>query len=88
MTHNKTMHHDQFVIKLKRRTHREISEISPKSALLIEAIKAIGKEDMNNEIRAKMMSKFSQSEKKKLLKEAQRTRSWVYEEIKKYDSGG
>ena len=79
---HKTIRHAQFVIKLKRRTNREISEISPKSALLIEAIKAIGKEDMNNEIRAKMMSKFSQAEKKKLLKEAQRTRSWVYEEIK------
>lgn len=73
MTHNKTMHHDQFAIKLKRRTNREISELSPKSALLIEAIKAIGKEEMNNEIRVKMMSRFSQAEKKKLLKEAQRT---------------
>jgi len=85
---HKTIRHHQFVIKFKRRTNREISEISPKSALLIEAIKAIGKEGMNKGIRSKMMSKFNQEEKKKLLKEAQRTRSWVYEEIKKMRSEG
>ncbi|MDW7676650.1 MAG: DUF6088 family protein [Bacillota bacterium] len=85
---HKTIRHAQFVIKLKRRTNREISELSPKSALLIEAIKAIGKEDMNKDIRRKLMRKFSQAEKKKLLKEAQRTRSWVYEEIKNMTSEG
>jgi hypothetical protein len=56
--------------------------------LLIEAIKAIGKDGMDKEIRRKMMSKFSQEEKKRLLKEAQRTRSWVYEEIKNMISEG
>ena len=62
---------------------REIDGISPKSALVIEAIKALGKSGMDDVMREKITRLLSDSEKKKLLHESLSSRVWVFEEVRK-----
>lgn len=62
---------------------REIDGISPKSALVIEAIKALGKSGMDDVMREKIARLLSDSEKKKLLHESLSSRVWVFEEVRK-----
>jgi len=62
---------------------KEIAGISAKSALIIEAIKALGKIGMNDSVRAKIGSSLSDTEKKGLARESRTSRVWVAEEIRK-----
>ena len=50
-------------IKFKRTTNKEISKLSPKTALVIQAIKALGKENITDEIIGKIASIMTKEEK-------------------------
>lgn len=62
---------------------KEIAGISAKSALVIEAIKALGKTGMNDSVRAKIAGVLSDTEKERLARESRTSRVWVAEEIRK-----
>jgi predicted transcriptional regulator of viral defense system len=62
---------------------KEIAGISAKSALIIEAVKAIGRTGMNDSLRAKIGSSLSDTEKERLARESKTSRVWVAEEIRK-----
>ena len=73
---------DSTTIKFKRTTNKEISKLSPKTALVIQAIKALGKEHVSDEIIEKIRSETSAGDRTTMLKEAQYATAWIYGIIK------
>ena len=74
--------YDNVTIKFKRTTNKEISKLSPKTALVIQAIRALGKDNVSDETIAKIRALTSAQEKMQMLAEAKYTTSWIYDVIK------
>lgn len=70
-------------INFVHRADRELNGMSKKTALVIQAIKALGAENITEDAIAKLAAKVSAEEKQKLLIEAKPTTNWIYEIIKK-----
>lgn len=70
-------------IHFTHRADKELNRMSTKTALVIQAIKALGDENLSEEIIAKFASKLTNAEKAQLLIEAKPTTAWIYEIIKK-----
>lgn len=74
---------DNIRIEFKRRSNKEISGMSPKTALIIQAIKAVGKDKITESEIAKIRKQLSDKELNLLLTEGRRTTVWVYEVIRR-----
>ena len=72
-----------FNIEFKRRTNRDVSGVSPKTALVIQALKTIGKDGVDDKTISKLSKNLNEDEKSAMLKEAQYATSWIFEVIKK-----
>ncbi|WP_373483823.1 DUF6088 family protein [Acetobacterium sp.] len=81
--YRKVMLDNGILLEFRHRANREISGLSYKSALIIEAFRAIGKEGVNEEIRHTIRSKCTVEELKKLKEESIYSRNWIIDEIKK-----
>ena len=73
---------DNTTIKFKRTTNKEISKVSYKTALTIQALKALGKDNVSEQIICRLKKVLSEEDKEKMLTEAKSATSWVYEYIK------
>lgn len=69
-------------IKFKHTANKEISKLSYKTSLVIQALKALGKENIDNNVIVKLTKALTDDEKKNMLNEAKSTTSWIYEYIK------
>ena len=69
-------------IKFKHTANKEISKLSYKTSLVIQALKALGKENIDNNFIVKLTKALTDDEKKNMLNEAKSTTSWIYEYIK------
>ena len=74
--------YDNTTIKFKHTTNKEISKLSYKTALIIQALKTLGKENIDEITLNKLSESLSEKEKKKMLAEAKTATSWIYEYIK------
>ncbi len=74
-------------IKFKRTTNKEISKISYKTALVIQAIKALGKEAITAEIISKIKASTTNEEMSLMFREAKYATSWIYDIIKEICGG-
>ena len=74
---------DKNVIRFKRTASKDISKLSYKSALLVQAIKAIGKDRLDSLQMGKIARLLSADERSALLTEGQYMTAWIYESIKK-----
>ncbi len=77
-----TYTYDNTTIKFKRTTNKEISKLSYKTALVVQALKALGKENVTDATITKLQSTLTPTEKAACLKEAKAATSWIYEYIK------
>jgi hypothetical protein len=68
-------------IHFKHIPNKEIINLSEKTALLIQAIKAYGKNNINQDFTDRLRIALSQKEIKKIKKETQYTTSWIHEYI-------
>ena len=75
-------------IALKKRRNKDTTGLSYRTGLVVESIKTIGKNDMNDNIRAAIARQLSDNEMVKLQEEGQRTTRWVNEEIVKISQIG
>ena len=75
--------YDNTTIKFKHTTNKEISKLSHKTALIVQALKALGKDNIDNTIINKLKNEMTDKEKKNALIEAKTVTSWIYEYIKK-----
>lgn len=78
----RTFEYDNVRIEFKRRTNREIKDLSYMTVLVIQALKALGKENLNAEVISKLKVKLSRKEKDTLLKESQNSTSWIFNVIR------
>ena len=69
-------------IVFKRTTNKDISRLSYKTALVIQSIKALGKDNVDSTVIQKISSFLTQQDKDKMIKEAKISTSWIYEIIK------
>ena len=73
---------DNTTIKFKRTTNKEISKVSYKTALTIQALKALGKENITDQVILRLKKILTDEEKEKMLAESKSATSWVLELIK------
>lgn len=74
--------YEQTTIKFKRTTNKEISKLSYKTALVVQALKALGKDNVDETVFTKLKNNLTDSEKQAMLTEAKAATSWIYEYIK------
>ena len=70
------------VIKFKHTTNKEISKVSYKTALTIQALKALGKENVTDAVIARLKKVLTPDERKRMFAEAKSATAWVYEYIR------
>ncbi|WP_434333162.1 DUF6088 family protein [Mycoplasma capricolum] len=80
---NKTYKIQKREIEFKKVNNKEISNMSLKTKIVIQAIKEIDKNELNQKDINKIQNQLSDTEKQNLLKEAKNTIAWIYEYIKK-----
>ena len=71
----------------KRTTNKEISKLSYKTALVVQALKALGKDNIDDTIINKLKNDLTDEEKTTALLEAKAATSWIYEYIKQICKG-
>lgn len=79
--------YDNTTIKFKRTTNKEISKLSYRTALIIQALKALGKDNIGNTVINKLKNDLTDKEKATALLEAKAATSWIYEYIKQICKG-
>ena len=79
--------YDNTTIKFKRTTNKEISKLSYKTALIVQALKALGKDNIDDTIINKLKNDLTAEEKATALLEAKAATSWIYEFIKQICKG-
>lgn len=74
--------YNNTTIQFKRTTNKEISKISYKTALVIQALKALGKDKITDEMVKKIKAATSKEEKTAMFSEAKYATAWIYDIIK------
>ena len=74
--------YENTTIKFKRTTNKEISKLSNKTALVVQALKALGKDNVTDTVLDKLRNNLTDNEKSALLTESKAVTSWIYEDIK------
>lgn len=71
------------ILEFKHRANREITGMSEKTLLIIQALKALGKERVTNIHIARIQNQLTDIEKENLLFEAKNASAWLVEVIQK-----
>lgn len=71
-----------IAIEFKHRTTKQISDMSYKTSLLIQALKSLGKDNISTEDLSKLSERYTADEKEKILEESRYITSWIYDKIK------
>ncbi len=74
---------DNITLSFKHRTNREISFMSEPTTLVIEALKTLGKDRVDDSIILSLRNRLPEAEKKKMLEEATGVSEWIYAVIRK-----
>jgi hypothetical protein len=67
----------------KHRTNKETTILSPRTALLVQALKTLGENRIDQPVIAALRGKFTGKELGRAAREARYATSWVYEIIKR-----
>ncbi|UKS53826.1 DUF6088 family protein [Mycoplasma feriruminatoris] len=84
---NKTFKVQQREIQFKKVNNKEISNMSLKTKVVIQAIKEIGKDKLTKKDISIIRDNLSSNEKQNLLNESKRTTVWIYDYIKQICEG-
>jgi hypothetical protein len=74
---------ENITLKFKHTANKEISNISYKTALAIQALKSLGKERITGSVVASIANTLSKKEKQAMLVEAKYATAWIYDTIKR-----
>lgn len=72
----------------KRRTNKETTILSPRTALLVQALKTLGKEHVDASVMSTLRAKFTPNEMARAVRQARYVTSWIYEVIKRLATDG
>ena len=78
----KTYEWNSTKIEFKHRTNKEITGLSYMTALVIQALKTLGKTNVTSETIQTLSSRLSEEEKAVMLREASESTDWVYNAIR------
>lgn len=70
-------------VHLKHRANKEMTGLSPRTALVVQALKALGEEEVDGQVLAALRSRLSEQDRARALHEARYSTTWVYENIKR-----
>ena len=70
------------VLEFKKVNPGEIANMSLKTATVIQAIKSLGKESINDQVIQKIRENLTEKEKLDLMNESKSVPSWIYEVIR------
>lgn len=73
---------DNITLSFKHRANREISYMSETTILVVEALKTLGKDRVDNGIILHLRNRLPEEERKKIRKEATGVSEWIYTVIK------
>lgn len=79
----KTYTWDNTKIEFKHRTNREITGLSYMTALVVQALKTLGKDNAGPEVIQTLADRLTQEEKNTMLHEASEVTDWIYDRIRK-----
>lgn len=74
---------DNIQLKFKHKTNREISQLSFQTVLVVEALRALGKERIDDAVIEQLRKKLSSEDKMIIMTEATACNEWIYEAIRK-----
>ena len=74
--------YDNTTIQFKRTTNKEVSKLSYITALVIQALKALGKDNIDEMVISRLQKILTAEEKKAMVSEAKAVTSWIYEYLK------
>lgn len=74
---------DNITLSFKHRANREISFMSETTILVVEALKTLGKDHIDDDIISSLKNRLPEEEKKKMLEEATGVSEWIYTVIRK-----
>ena len=74
---------DNIKLRFKHKTNREISQLSEQTVLLVEALRALGKERIDATVIAQLGKRIKEDDKDIILSEATGCSEWIYETIRK-----
>ncbi|HGI2244361.1 TPA: DUF6088 family protein [Streptococcus agalactiae] len=75
------------VLEFKKVNPGEIANMSLKTATVIQAIKSLGKENINAQVMQKIRENLTQEERTDLMNESKSVPSWIYEVIREICEG-
>ena len=70
-------------ILLKHRANKETTGLSPQTALVVQALKTLGKEQANDEILDLLRARMTPQDCRRALRESRYATTWVHEFIKR-----
>ncbi|MBQ7314466.1 MAG: hypothetical protein IJW83_00445 [Clostridia bacterium] len=73
---------NNFTIEFKRTTQRDLVNLSFKTAVVIQALKALGKDRIAEDDIAQLRSVCTAEEKDKMITEAKTVTAWIYDYIR------
>lgn len=79
----KEIEYEGIIIIFRKRSNRNISGHSYKTILIIEAIRTLGQENINDKARKLIAKKCNEEDLKLLNEDGIKSNRWIYEEIKK-----
>lgn len=79
--------YDNTTIQFKRTTNKEVSKLSYKTALTIQALKALSKEKIDDVVLDGLRKLLTDKEKQTMMAEAKTATSWIYEYIRQICRG-
>lgn len=74
---------ENITLSFKHRANREISFMSETTTLVVEALKTLGKDSVDDSIILSLRNRLPEEEKKKMLEEATGVSEWIYTVIRK-----
>ena len=69
-------------LEFKHTANRDIDRLSPVSALVVQALKALGKENIGASKERKLSAALTEANKARLLEETQHSTAWIFEAAK------
>ena len=75
------------ILEFKKVNPGEIANMSLKTATVIQAIKSLGKENINDQVIQKIRENLTEKERTDLMNESKSVPSWIYEVIREICEG-
>jgi len=73
---------DDDTIQFKHTTNKNISSMSPTSSLIVQALKALGKEGITSDTLVKIAKRLTNEDAKRLIDDTSRTTAWIRDAIR------